>query len=635
MKLAFLLFLYFCLIASYNGVFAQNPFLPPTAFIPDGEPHVFEYKGERRLFVYGSRDERVTQFCGYGHDVWSAPVDNLTSWTNHGEVFNIKQAQETGYGIVDEQIFGAPDCVYNPVTKKYYLYTFFLKKYKVNGNEDSLKGNANFVKGFEAFGPSCLVAESDSPVGPFVNPVICDWPASNEDGTADPSVLVDEQTDGSVRVFAFWGMKKGDHWAELDPNDMHTIIDPTTRKKAIDRKTGLVNPGAVYRTFNNPTTYNQKTSLFEASSIKRVADNKYVFVYSPSEKLSRLSYCYSNSPEGPWTYGGVIIDNSINWDFGNNHGSIACVNNQWYVIYHKKTTNDYNRQAMIEPIDLRIEDNKVLISQVEMTSQGIYTNGLDAFRRYNINTICYKTKGVIAGNERQPDGLNPLVGLNADNAVVGVKYLNFGEKPITDKDRLSLKLNVSMLSNEASVTVQLVPKTDFDDETKRITLGTFKLADFISKPVEYHNISLPLNQLDENKAISNIGGLKGQLGFLLVFNGSKDNNEICRIKEFEFAKGNNATPNPLLQVATNKKIENGRFSVLPEKARAGESVKITVAPNDGYVLKSVRVLDSKGNTVPCEKNAVVPFGPESYHFTMPESAVNVSAIFSESSTQKK
>ena len=104
-----------------SGISAQNPILPPTAFIPDGESHVFEYQGELRVFVYGSRDERVTDFCGYGHDVWSAPVDDLTQWTNHGEIFNVKQVWDIGYGKVEEQHFGAPDCVYNPATKKYYL----------------------------------------------------------------------------------------------------------------------------------------------------------------------------------------------------------------------------------------------------------------------------------------------------------------------------------------------------------------------------------------------------------------------------------------------------------------------------------------------------------------------------------
>lgn len=128
-----------------STIFAKNPILPPTAFIPDGEPHVFEYKGEQRLFVYGSRDERITAFCGYGHDVWSAPVNDLNKWTNHGEIFNVRQVQDIGYGIIDEQHFGAPDCVYNPITKKYYLYTFLGQVYTMDGKQGPLLSAGNVL----------------------------------------------------------------------------------------------------------------------------------------------------------------------------------------------------------------------------------------------------------------------------------------------------------------------------------------------------------------------------------------------------------------------------------------------------------------------------------------------------------
>ena len=39
--------------------FGQNPFQPPYAFIPDGEPHVFKVGDEERLYMYGSRDETI------------------------------------------------------------------------------------------------------------------------------------------------------------------------------------------------------------------------------------------------------------------------------------------------------------------------------------------------------------------------------------------------------------------------------------------------------------------------------------------------------------------------------------------------------------------------------------------------
>jgi hypothetical protein len=88
----------------------------------------------------------------------------------------------------------------------------------MDGAQGPLKDAKGTVPGFEDRGPKCVMASSDSPAGPFINPVMCDWPAANSAGTFDPAVLVDDQEDDSVRVYAYWGMKSGDRCAEIDPN---------------------------------------------------------------------------------------------------------------------------------------------------------------------------------------------------------------------------------------------------------------------------------------------------------------------------------------------------------------------------------------------------------------------------------
>ena len=62
-----------------------NPYMPLWEHIPDGEPRVFTYNGETRIYLYGSHDVLKTEYCGYDYVVWSAPVDDLTNWTCHGE----------------------------------------------------------------------------------------------------------------------------------------------------------------------------------------------------------------------------------------------------------------------------------------------------------------------------------------------------------------------------------------------------------------------------------------------------------------------------------------------------------------------------------------------------------------------
>ena len=604
--------IFWLVLYSTANIMAQNPFLPPTAFIPDGEPHVFEYKGEKRLFIYGSRDERVTAYCGYGHDVWSAPVNDLSKWTNHGEIFNIQQVATIGFGKIANQHFGAPDCVYNPVTKKYYLYTFLGALYKMDGKEGPLPSATNYVPGFADWGPKCVMAESDSPVGPFINPVMCDWPSANKDGAFDPSVLVDVQSDGSVRVYAYWGMREGDRSAEIDPNDMHTIINSETRKPDLN---------AYHKTLDPIRLPN--TKLFEASSIKKVADGKYVFIYSASENHSALTYCYSNDPLGPWEYGGQIINNNVNYNGGNNHGSIAKVSNQWYITYHKQTTNGYNRQAMIEPIEVKINGDKIIIPTVEMTSQGVLSSGLNAYQRYNANSACYITNGAyIDGKQRNSDGLNPIVNIKGKTTIIGFKYFNFGKQAVHNSDKLVLKLNCKLI-DPAQIRV-LVALPEFANSVdKRVEIANVNLTPE-TIDTDFKDIQILISDLNSNEKLKKIGGLQGKLAVFLSISGAEK--ELFQLKELEFVQHYNPTPNPLFQINIGK-TKNGAITTTSSKSRQKQSVKVNAMPDNGYKISSVRVIDAKSQPVPVKANAKAPYAPESFNFFMPQSKVNVQVKF--------
>ena len=74
-----------------------NPFMPLWEHIPDGEPYVFEdpdNPGKQRVYVYGSHDSRITDYCGRELVVWSAPVEDLHHWRYDGEILKVdKNAQ--------------------------------------------------------------------------------------------------------------------------------------------------------------------------------------------------------------------------------------------------------------------------------------------------------------------------------------------------------------------------------------------------------------------------------------------------------------------------------------------------------------------------------------------------------------
>ena len=91
-----------------------NPYLPLWEFVPDGEPHVFG----NRLYIYGSHDVyEGSIYCEAPYTVWSAPLDDLSNWTNHGITYTGKEDPFNDNG--KHRMFAPDVCEKNG---KYYLY---------------------------------------------------------------------------------------------------------------------------------------------------------------------------------------------------------------------------------------------------------------------------------------------------------------------------------------------------------------------------------------------------------------------------------------------------------------------------------------------------------------------------------
>ena len=387
-----------------------NPYMPLWEHVPDGEPRTFTYRGETRVYVYGSHDTERTQYCGTDYVVWSAPAEDLTDWTCHG----------TCYRAADGSILYAPDVVEKDGV--YYMYAAHRK------------------------GSEIWVARSDTPWGPFTDPV------KTELGF-DPGILVDD--DG--RVYAYWGFCKA-YCAELDA-DMATIKKGTIRENPIPhcRAEWAPEDGCTGR-----------EAFFEASSPRKIF-GKYVYIYSrrvnePVPELGVyedcngfLSYQWSDRPLDGWQWGGDISfnggeilpgpegRNTMTYRWGNNHGSVMNVNGQWYVFYHRQTgTDEYARQAMVEPIDAAMgTDGRIYLGKiayrdgepvssapVKMTSQGAQVNGLDARKWISAGYACHLHGGrkpaFIAPVYEQREDVSAPVRNIADGLTAGYRYLQFG-----------------------------------------------------------------------------------------------------------------------------------------------------------------------------------------------------------------
>lgn len=532
MKRRFLtiLILFTCAIYAASQNYG-NPYLPMWEHIPDGEPYVFDdpdNPGKQRVYIYGSHDTRLTDYCGRELVVWSAPVEDLSQWRYDGEILRVDRNANgqlfNSDGLAD--VLFAPDVAVVTESngkKTYYLYP--------NDQEE---------------GRQQLIAKSDRPNGPFT---ICNWSKDNPNTVNgilrfDPAVLVDD--DG--RVYGYWGFTKS-YAAELDPMTMATV------KPGTEIKEDMVPSKDQAGEFR----------FFEASSIRKIQD-KYVFIYSRwtadgdfgmYQTNYTLAYAYSDHPLGPWTYGGTIIDGRARehdehgniiasaTPTGNTHGSICKIGTQWYVFYHRQTgLNEYARQAMVAPITVSVETGKggkVSISEGEYTSEGFALDGLDPTQCYSAGIACWFTGPTLwkgwgtplysgsyieagygtADRYDKPYALhnnsNRIVN-NIDGSIVGYKYFNFTKT----HGRKDVSLSLQLIPTGIDGTIQIMLDRPWQSQGGK-QIGTIRLKKNMSKTSCTLSVRLP-----------QLAKLTGKHALYLKFTSPNKEQSLCTLESLMF-----------------------------------------------------------------------------------------------------
>lgn len=529
LRIAFATLFSFALLQGWS----QNPYLPMWEYIPDGEPYVFDdpdSPGKKRVYIYGSHDSMITGYCGRELVTWSASVDSLDRWRYDGVIFEVKKNSNGEYLHQEKwgDVLYAPDVsekVEADGTKTYYLYP-----------------------NNQCGGRNGMVAKSKRPDGPFE---VINWNSENPnenigDLRFDPAVFIDD--DG--RVYGYWGFEEA-YAAELDPATMATVKPGTqVMKNYINHHK---EPG-IFR-------------FFEASSMRKIKD-KYVLIYSrytgdgefglPTSNYT-LAYAYSNSPLGPFVYGGTIIDGrgrdvdnlarpiataTIN---GNTHGSICEINGQWWVFYHRQTgLDEFSRQAMVAPIEVQVTEGihgKVYISEGEYTSEGFATQGLNPFKRHSAGITCYYTgpkpaihnwpNKTFFGSyvkplrlERVPQGdpydlsvnHNPVIN-NTDGSTIGYKYFNFDYT--YGVPHLQLKMNVLPLGVDA--TIEVYVDSPYPSRGGKL-VGEFKLSSSLAKKITELKTDVPA-----------LSQYQGKHALFFVVKSAKKGKSVCELHDFVFA----------------------------------------------------------------------------------------------------
>ena len=271
------------LFSVLGSISAQNPVIRDQ-FTADPSARVFNGK----VYLYPSHDilanenrGRIGWFCMEDYHVFSSL--NLTDWTDHGIIvsqYDVNWVNPNSYSM------WAPDCIEKD--GKYYFY------FPSNSREGRM--GRGFTTG---------VAVADQPEGPYIPEL---GPIQNVRGI-DPNLFIDR--DG--QAYMYWSM--GNIFgAPLKESMLELASEPKVMEEM---------PGEGLK---------EGPYLFERNGI-------YYMTYPHvANKTERLEYAIGDNPMGPFTFAGVIMDESPSGCWTNHH-SVIEYEGQWYLFYHH---NDYS-----------------------------------------------------------------------------------------------------------------------------------------------------------------------------------------------------------------------------------------------------------------------------------------------------
>lgn len=251
------------------------------------------------LYIYTGHDiQNETDRFFKMHDYYAFSTTDMVNYEKHGPLLSI-----------DDFAWSSGDAFASHVTErdgKYYWYVAIRHK--------DIKRREGFAIG---------VAVADSPLGPFKDALghalITDDTPNSIVLNIDPAVFVDD--DG--QAYLYWGswdearvVKLKDSMLELE-GEVHTV---------------------------------EAKNFFEAPWLHK-RNGVYYLSYAGSGYPSKTEYSTSDSPMGPWTYGGVI--NGLMPKSETNHQGIIEYKGKWWFVYHNSslpTGGVYRRSVCVDEL---------------------------------------------------------------------------------------------------------------------------------------------------------------------------------------------------------------------------------------------------------------------------------------------
>jgi hypothetical protein len=277
-------------------------------YTADPSAHVFDGK----IYIYPSHDidagipfnDNGDHFGMEDYHVLSMESVNAEA-VDHGVALHVKDVTWA------ERQMWAPDAARK--NGEYYLY--FPAK----------RANGIFQIG---------VAISDSPVGPFTP----EPEAIKGSYSIDPAVLEDEDEKFYIYFGGIWGGQlqkyRNNQYAEEneEPLANEPALGPIIAKLSDDMKEFAEEPKEIKILDKNGKELlagDNEHRFFEGPWMHKY-NGKYYFSYSTGD-THFICYAIGDSPYGPFTYEGRILNPVIGWT---SHHSICEIDKKWYLFYH-------------------------------------------------------------------------------------------------------------------------------------------------------------------------------------------------------------------------------------------------------------------------------------------------------------
>lgn len=396
------------ILKSYKGVKDTNPIISQRF---GADPYAMVY-GDRVYFYmtadafeYDTKGEIVENTYGKIRSINVVSTTDMVNFEDHGSVFaassqgaakwaNNSWAPAAAWKEIDGQV-------------KFFLY-------------------------FANSGGGIGVLTSDSPTGPFEDPLGKALISKNTPNCSDvlwlfdPAVLVDD--DGRAYLYFGGGVPEG------------KVADPGTAR--------VVELGEDMISIKGEPVAMDVPYLFEDSGIHKY-NNKYYYTYCSNWQVDQegtdkygfhsaeIVSMESDSPMGPFTVKETILENPGKYFglYGNNHHCVFSFQDRWYITYHTRTLEQkmgVEKGYRSTHIDEFIMQEDGTIGKIKQTLQGreqlSYVNAYEKNAASNVALMSGVT-GVSADSVSKSCGSGRMaLGEIHTGDFVKVQGVDFGEK---------------------------------------------------------------------------------------------------------------------------------------------------------------------------------------------------------------